>query len=76
VSAADILAKWLGDSEKNVQCLFEIARERRPCIVFIDEIDAICGQRNDSQSEAATRVLTEFLAQMDGMFYLSNHNDK
>jgi vacuolar protein-sorting-associated protein 4 len=76
VSSADLLSKWVGESEKGVQCLFEIARDRRPCIVFIDEIDAICGQRTDSQSEAAARVLNEFLGQMDGMFYLSNNNDK
>ena len=66
VSSSDILAKYLGESEKNVRCLFEVARKHRPCIIFIDEIDSLCGQRNDDQSESAGRVKTEFLVQTQG----------
>lgn len=66
VSAADLLSKWLGDSEKGVKTLFELARKRRPCIVFIDEIESICGQRGDSGSDATQRVLTQFLVEMQG----------
>ncbi len=68
MSSADLLPKWLGESEKGVKCLFELARERQPCIVFIDEIDALWGQRNDTESESSRRVKTEFLVQMKGMF--------
>jgi vacuolar protein-sorting-associated protein 4 len=67
VSSADLLSKWLGESEKGVKCLFELARDRQPCIVFIDEIDALCGQRNDTESESSRRVKTEFLVQMQGV---------
>ncbi|CAF1329520.1 unnamed protein product [Adineta steineri] len=67
VSSSDLLSKWLGESEKGVKCLFEVARERQPCIVFIDEIDALCGQRNDTESESSRRVKTEFLVQMQGV---------
>ena len=67
MSSSDLLSKWLGESEKGVKCLFELARERQPCIVFIDEIDALCGQRNDTESESSRRVKTEFLVQMQGM---------
>jgi vacuolar protein-sorting-associated protein 4 len=52
VSSSDLLSK--------------VARERQPCIVFIDEIDALCGQRNDTESESSRRVKTEFLVQMQG----------
>ncbi|CAF4896390.1 unnamed protein product, partial [Rotaria sp. Silwood1] len=52
---------------KGVKGLFELARERQPCIVFIDEIDALCGQRNDTESESSRRVKTEFLIQMQGV---------
>jgi len=76
VTSADLLSKWLGEAEKCVKCLFELARERQPCIIFIDEIDAICGQRNDSGSESSTRVLAEFLVQMEGMFCLCINEDK
>ncbi|CAM4895388.1 unnamed protein product [Rotaria socialis] len=67
VSSSDLLSKWLGESEKGVKCLFEVSRERQPCIVFIDEIDALCGQRNDTESESSRRVKTEFLVQMQGV---------
>ena len=66
MSSSDLLSKWLGESEKGVKCLFEVARERQPCIVFIDEIDALCSQRSDNESESSRRVKTEFLVQMQG----------
>ena len=49
-----------------VRNLFEMARESRPSIVFIDEIDSLCGSRSDSESESARRIKTEFLVQMNG----------
>lgn len=67
MSSSDLLSKWLGESEKGVKCLFELARDRQPCIVFIDEIDALCSQRSDTESESSRRVKTEFLVQMQGV---------
>ncbi|CAM4854957.1 unnamed protein product [Rotaria socialis] len=67
ISSSDLLSKWLGESEKGVKGVFELARDRQPCIVFIDEIDALCGQRNDTESESSRRVKTEFLVQMQGV---------
>ena len=48
ISGADVISKWVGDSERNIRQLFERARENRPSIVFIDEIDAIAGRRGES----------------------------
>ncbi len=45
VSGADVMSKWLGESEGNIRRLFDRARENRPSIVFIDEIDALAGRR-------------------------------
>jgi vacuolar protein-sorting-associated protein 4 len=50
-----------------VRNLFEVARESKPSIVFIDEIDALCSARSDNESESARRIKTEFLVQMDGV---------
>lgn len=58
------MSKWLGESEKLVKNLFEMAREQSPSIVFIDEVDSLCGSRNDNESESARRIKTEFLVQM------------
>jgi vacuolar protein-sorting-associated protein 4 len=67
ISSADLVSKWLGESEKLVRQLFEMARESKPSIIFIDEIDSLCGSRNDSESESARRIKTEFLVQMNGV---------
>jgi vacuolar protein-sorting-associated protein 4 len=50
-----------------VKELFELARQRRPAIIFIDEVDSLFGARSEKDSESARRVKTEFLVQMQGL---------
>ncbi|EAL65222.1 hypothetical protein ACTFIW_001825 [Dictyostelium discoideum] len=67
ISPSDIVTKWLGDSEKLVKQLFEMAREKNNSVIFIDEVDSLCSSRNDQESESARRIKTEFLIQMNGV---------
>lgn len=69
VSSADLISKWQGESERLVRQLFEMARESpgSRAIIFIDEVDSLCGSRSEGESDSLRRVKTEFLVQMDGV---------
>ena len=67
LSSADLVSKWQGESERLVKAAFQLARDRKPSIVFIDEIDSLCTSRSEGESEASRRIKTEFLVQMDGV---------
>jgi vacuolar protein-sorting-associated protein 4 len=50
-----------------VKALFDLARERKPSIIFVDEIDALCGSREARANDYSTGMKAEFLVQMDGV---------
>jgi transitional endoplasmic reticulum ATPase len=65
IAGADVMSKWVGESERNIRQLFERARENRPSIVFIDEIDAIAGRRGEIQAHDSH--VNQLLAEIDGV---------
>jgi vacuolar protein-sorting-associated protein 4 len=76
VSAADLVNKYVGDSERTVRALYEMARAARPAVIFIDEIESIVPSRGGSSGDSTgggggsnhmDRVVTEFLKQVDGL---------
>ena len=56
-----------GESEKLVSQLFALARESSPSIIFIDEVDSLCSARGDGESEAARRIKTQLMVEMQGV---------
>lgn len=69
VGLADVLSKWMGESENNLAALFEYAREQAPCVLFFDEIDALGRSRSGlGRSASALRgVINQLLAELDGV---------
>ena len=67
VSAANIVSKWMGESEKLMKGLVDLARKNRPAVIFLDEIDSVLSARSDNENDATRRLKTEFLIQMQGV---------
>jgi ribosome biogenesis ATPase len=56
-----------GGSEKNIRELFDSAREASPCVIFLDELDAVCSSREDSSKEMTGRIIAQLLSSMDSV---------
>lgn len=72
---SEFVQKYLGEGPRMVRDVFRLARENAPCVVFIDEIDAIATKRFDAQTGAdreVQRILLELLTQMDGFDQATN----
>jgi transitional endoplasmic reticulum ATPase len=68
IKASDVMSKWYGESENKIADLLKTARERAPCILFMDEIDAIAKRRDMYTADDVTpRLLSILLAEMDGI---------
>ena len=67
ISASNIVSKWMGESEKLIKGLFDLARQNKPAVIFIDEIDSVLSSRSDNDNDATRRLKTEFLIQMQGV---------
>nr|CAG8609416.1 13386_t:CDS:10 [Entrophospora candida] len=67
VKGPELLNKYVGESERGVRQVFARARASSPCVIFFDELDALCARRDDSKSEASARVVNTLLTELDGL---------
>ncbi|MFX1560147.1 MAG: AAA family ATPase [Promethearchaeota archaeon] len=74
VSAANIVSKWLGESERLVMNLFQLARKSQPAIIFIDELDSIGVSRSGDDVGGERRLKTQLLTELQGI--ASNEEDR
>ena len=73
IKGPEFLSKWVGESEKAVRETFRKARQAAPCVIFLDEIDAIAPLRGTSTDSGVTeRVISQLLTEMDGLEALHN----
>ncbi|HYL66360.1 MAG TPA: CDC48 family AAA ATPase [Nitrosopumilaceae archaeon] len=74
IKGPELLSKWVGESEKGVREIFRKARQAAPCIIFLDEIDAIAPARGSgsSDSHVTERVVSQILTEIDGLEELNN----
>ena len=66
VKPSEIMSKWVGEAEKNVQKLFETARGYDRAVIFIDEVEALVPKRRSSGSTVMQRVVPQILAELEG----------
>lgn len=69
VKGPELLNMYVGESERAVRSVFQRARNSKPCVVFFDEIDALCRKRSDDASSSAvsSSVVNQLLTEMDGL---------
>jgi SpoVK/Ycf46/Vps4 family AAA+-type ATPase len=73
VKGAELLSKWVGESERAVRELFRRAREAAPTLVFLDEVDALAPVRGQASDGGTTdRVVASLLTELDGVEPLRN----
>ncbi|MFE2851907.1 AAA family ATPase [Streptomyces lavendulae] len=67
VSLSDVLDMYIGTSEKNVHDVFEAARRQAPCVVFLDELDALGAKRSRMHHSGLRNVVNQLLTELDGI---------
>lgn len=73
VKGPEFLSKWVGESEKAVRETFRKAKQASPCVIFLDELDAIAPIRGSgSDSNVTERVISQILTELDGLEDLHN----
>ncbi|MEU5187401.1 ATP-binding protein [Streptomyces klenkii] len=72
VSITDVLDMWIGNSERNLRELFETARRNAPCVVFLDELDALGAKRSQLRHSGLRTTVNQLLTELDGVDAAAN----
>ncbi|NED81880.1 ATP-binding protein [Streptomyces sp. SID11233] len=72
VSVNDVLDMWIGNSERNMHEVFETARRQAPCVVFLDELDALGAKRSRTGHSGMRNVVNQLLGELDGIDSAAN----
>ncbi|XP_051278937.1 LOW QUALITY PROTEIN: nuclear valosin-containing protein-like [Dicentrarchus labrax] len=67
VKGPELLNMYVGESERAVRQVFQRGRSSAPCVIFFDELDALCPRRSGHESGASVRVVNQLLTEMDGL---------
>ncbi|XP_052006680.1 nuclear valosin-containing protein-like isoform X3 [Xyrauchen texanus] len=67
VKGPELLNMYVGESERAVRQVFQRGRNSAPCVIFFDEIDALCPRRSEHESGSSVRVVNQLLTEMDGI---------
>ena len=67
ISPADVQSMWVGESEKYIKALFSVARKLFPCLIFVDEADALFYRRSSTDKPGQRSMLNQLLQEMDGL---------
>uniref|UniRef100_A0AAQ5X4Y4 Nuclear VCP like n=1 Tax=Amphiprion ocellaris TaxID=80972 RepID=A0AAQ5X4Y4_AMPOC len=67
VKGPELLNMYVGESERAVRQVFQRGGNSAPCVIFFDEIDALCPRRSGHESGATVRVVNQLLTEMDGL---------
>uniref|UniRef100_A0A183UV63 Nuclear valosin-containing protein-like n=1 Tax=Toxocara canis TaxID=6265 RepID=A0A183UV63_TOXCA len=67
VKGPELLSMYVGESERAVRTVFQRARDSSPCVIFFDEIDALCPKRSLHETSGGARLVNQLLTEMDGI---------
>jgi SpoVK/Ycf46/Vps4 family AAA+-type ATPase len=67
IGLADVLDMYVGQSERNLHEIFDIARRSAPCVIFLDEVDALGQKRSQTRHTATRGTVNQLLSEMDGL---------
>jgi SpoVK/Ycf46/Vps4 family AAA+-type ATPase len=67
VALSDVLDMWVGSSERNIHDVFQAARAKAPCVLFLDEVDALALKRSQNRNSGSRNSVNQLLHELDGV---------